>query len=116
MIDVTPLTAALRGAALCLGATHPDTPLEFTALIDGKCRMTVRCAADADALEARAVELERAARRDLRTNLRRGLDHVVGPLRWDRPGKSAGYSAAVAQRFLDEGERDNYDAYCALYA
>ena len=106
---MTPLTAALRGAALCLGGTDPRTPLVFTALIDGKCRMTVRCAADADALEARAVELERAARRSYLTR---------GDIRPQRPPslRRPKYSAAVAQRFLDEGERDNYDAYCALYA
>ena len=109
MIDVSPLTAALRGAAICLGGIDRDIMLEFGHNVGGKCSMVIRCRADAESLESRAVNLERAARRDHRTR---------GDFRWPSTPtmRQARYSAAVAQRFLDDGERDNYLAYCALYS
>lgn len=105
-VDVSNLVAALRGvAAMCDGSATFPVVLRMSV---GPATFTIRAAGTAEALEARARLLERQARRSYTT---RG-SAVCRPTQ--QKFSQAGYSAAVAQRFIDDGEVDNWRAYCEL--
>ena len=106
-VDVSHIAAALRGVAAQIPEGVSIGPFKLIMAV-GRTTFTIRADGTANALAARALRLERNARRNYLT---KGDARTV-PMQ--STFKQAKYSAAVAQRFVDDGEIDNFHAYCEL--
>ena len=112
-VDVSEATAQLRQIA-CVApepAEGTEPPLTHLTVRLGACKYTLRVASSPAGIRDRADRLEKTARAAAR------LGTYRTPCKTStRAPKRAKFSKVVAQQFLDDGEQENHQNYCELYA
>jgi hypothetical protein len=109
-LDVSKAAKMLRGIAAGCPEQEGKPAVLTVPYRLGATRLTFKVPAHPELIRLRADRLERDARA-----WERRLNSLHTPTGSLRAPKQARYSEAVAKRFLDDGEIDNYNNYRELY-